>query len=141
MGKLPQFPVMQDKGPPFLNDGTTELEFMDGRVADGPPQDPIPAFVLDVKVLKSTNPMNAVGQTHTIRVKARGFSWGNTVQILVSAFGCLPKMAINPEVAEGLLSTGKLKGRKAVLEQVSKSNDKGVWREYKASPLDSNSVL
>lgn len=142
MANLPQFPQVQDKGPPFLQSGKSKVEFVDGQVKDGPPQDPTPRFVLNVKVLDSSNPMNAVNQTHTILIKARGFSWGRQLQELLSAFGTLPKMSIDSKVAEALVASGKLKGRKAMVEQVEKSNDKGaVWREYLAAALEPNPVV
>jgi len=143
MTKAPAFPVTNDKDRnPFLNDGVSEVEFLDGKIVDGPPNDPIPAFVFDVKVLKSSNAMNQLNAPHTIRIKCKGFSWGKQVQEIVGAAGLLPKTAINNQVAEGLLVAGKLKGRRFAVEMSSHSNAKGAsWREYRCAAMETTPVI
>lgn len=143
MATSPAFPVNNKSDrPPFLNDGVSEVEFDSGAIVDGPPNDPIPAYVFNVKVLKSSNPMNQVGAAHTVRVKCKGFSWGDTVREILSKAGLLPGNAINNQVAEALLASGKLKGRKFAIEQTTKSNPKGAtWREYKCAAMETSSVL
>lgn len=143
MAKSPAFP--KDDGTkydPFLCDGTTEVEILDAFVKDGPPEKPIPSHVFKVKPIKSTNPMNALGATHEVRIKCQGYSWGKHVQEIVSSAGLIPKVSISAEVSEALYQTGKLKGRKLEITQVTKSNEKGAtWREYTAKPLETKSVI
>lgn len=143
MAKSPPFPVSNKADyNPFLNDGQTKVEFVEGTVKDGPPDNPIPAYTFDLKVIESANPMNVVGQTHTVRVKCRGFSWGETVKEIVGAAGTLPKQAISPEVAESLFAAGKLKGRKFIIEQTTKTATSGAtFREYKCAPLEPKPAL
>ncbi len=149
MAHAPAFPVNAGKDlPPFLNDGQSTVEYFEGRIVDGPPNEPIPAFVFDMKVLESDNPMNVAGQIHTVRVKCRGFSWGETVQQIVGAAGTLPKASISNEVAEGLMVAGTLKGRKFIIQQATKSGPKKnqptvtvTWREFKCAPLEKTPVL
>lgn len=147
--KLPSFPENKStERTPFLNDGTNKVQFVEGKVVPGPANEPIPAVVIDVKVLESSNPMNQIGAVHTIRLKCKGWSWGQNLQEIVGAAGTLPKMAINSEVAEALFVTGKLKGREFMIEQTTKSKpstknpgETATWREYKGVALEKNSVL
>jgi hypothetical protein len=143
MASAPAFPVTNDSARnPFLNDGITEVEFLEGKIVDGPPNDPIPAFVFDVKVIKSSNTMNQLNAPHTIRVKCKGFSWGKQVQEIVGAAGLVPKTAINNQVAEALLASGKLKGRRFAVEMTTCRNDKGAtWREYKCAAMETTPVI
>lgn len=143
MAKSPAFPQNNDKDrPPFLNDGKSTVEFVNGVIADGPPNDPVPAYVFDLKVVESTNPMNFVDHTHTVRVKCKGFSWGKTVQEIISAAALVPKGAVSPEVAEALFQTGKLKGRKFEIVQETKTKPTGAsWREYRCVPLEKTAVV
>jgi hypothetical protein len=149
MTRSPEFPQNNKTDrPPFLNDGITEVEFQEGMIVDGPPNDPIPAYVFNLKVLKSSNPMNQVNGVHTVRVKCRGFSWGDQVKEIIGKAGLLPGTAINTQVAEALLASGKLKGRKFAIEMVTKSgpkkNQPGVtvsWREYKCAAMESTPVI
>lgn len=149
MTKSPAFPQNNKADlPPFLNDGQSKVKLVDARIADGPPNDPIPAYVFDLEVAESSNPMNQTGKTHTVRIKCRGFSWGAQVQEIVSAVGLLPKSAISAEVAEALIQTGKLKGRRFVIEQTTNAAPKKgqpsitvTWRDYRCAALESSAAI
>jgi len=149
MAKSPEFPQKKyDDRPPFLNDGVSEVEFVDGAIVDGPPDKPIPAYVFNVKVLNSTNPMNGSNAVHTIRVKCQGWSWGETVQEIMGKAGLLPKSALSTPVCEALLASGKLKGRKFTVEMVTKTGKSKkppfgdvTWREYKCAAKETTPVI
>src|SRR6478735_1009982 len=111
----PTFPAGNDaKYDPFLQDGETEVVLVDAVLKDGPPNDPIQSHVFKVKVVKSTNPMNAVGIVHEVRSKCRGFSWHKPVQAIVSAAGLVPKVALSNQVVDAIYASGRLKNRKLV---------------------------
>jgi hypothetical protein len=148
MASLPKLPENKNQDlPPFLNEGKSKVEFIEGRVVDGPPNNPIPAVVMNLKVLESTNPMNFAGQVHTVRITCIGFSWGDQLQNIVSAAGLLPKKALNQQTIEALFASGKLAGRKFEIEQksvsgFSKKQQKEVsWREYSAVPLETTPCI
>jgi len=139
----PAFPTGNtDKYDPFLNDGDTEAVLVDAFVKDGPPENPIPSHIFKLKVISSTNPMNAVGVVHEVRVKCRGFSWHKAVQAIVSAAGVIPKVALSNQVVDGLYASGRLKNRKLKLNQVTKTANSGAtFREYEGTPVETTPVI
>lgn len=139
---IPEMPEVKSNGPEFLNDGKCEVEVVDTKIAPGRPAMPIPSFVFDLKVTKSDNTFNPVGELRTIRVGCKGYSWGKTIQTLIGAMAKVPRESIDSQAAEALVKSGRLKGRKIAVEQETRSNDKGaVWREYKAASLDGNPIV
>lgn len=139
----PAFPTGNtDKYDPYLNDGDSELLLVDAFTKDGPPNDPIMRHVYKVKVLSSTNPMNAVGVVHEVKIKCKGFSWHHGVQAIVSAAGVIPKVALSNQVVDGLYASGRLKNRKLKLKQTTCKNEKGAtWREFEGTPVESTPVI
>jgi len=143
MASTPAFPTgNDDKYDPFHQDGESEVVLVDAFVKDGPAQKPIPSHVFKVKVVSSTNPMNAVGVVHEIRVRCVGFSWHKQVQAIVSAAGVIPKVALSDQVVYGLYGSGRLKNRRLKLKQVTETAKSGAtFRTYECVPLETTPVI
>lgn len=143
MTLMPAFPVKKyEDRPPFLNDGTSKLEFISGATVPGPAHKPIPAVIMNFKVLESSNPMNGVGQTHTVRIECKGFDWGENVQNIVHAISLLPKAALSPEAVDAVFQTGRLKGRKVMLEQTRITKPTGMWwNTFKAAAVETTPAI
>jgi hypothetical protein len=143
MATSPAFPTgNDDKYDPFLNDGDNELILVDAFVKEGPANDPIPSHVFKLKVVSSTNPMNAKDVVHEVRIKCRGFSWHKGVQAIVSAAGVIPKVALSNQVVDGLYASGRLKNRKLKLKQTTETAKSGAtFRTYEGTPLESTPVI
>jgi len=143
MASTPSFPTgNDDKYDPFFNDGEAEVILVDAFVKDGPAANPIPSHVFKVKVVSSTNPMNAKDVVHEIRVKCKGFSWHKPVQAIVSAAGVIPKVALSDQVVYGLYASGRLKNRKFKIKQTTETAKSGAtFRTYDCTPLESTPVI
>jgi hypothetical protein len=143
MAATPAFPTgNDDKYDPFHGDGESEVILVDAFVKDGPPDKPIPSHVFKVKVVNSTNPMNAKDVVHEIRIKCQGYSWHKGVQAIVSAAGVVPKVALSDQVVYGLYASNRLKNRRLKIKQVTKTAKSGAtFREYEGVPLETTPVI
>jgi hypothetical protein len=143
MATSPAFPTGNtDKYDPFHNDGESEVILVDAFLKDGPAENPIPSHIFKLKVVSSTNPMNAVGIVHEVRIKCKGYDWHKGVQAIVSAAGVIPKVALSNQVVDGLYASGRLKNRKLKLKQVTKTARSGAtFREYEGTPLETSPVI
>jgi len=139
--------------PPFLGDGSFELEVVDGK-KDTTFEMKTPYWALDVKVLKSNSEQHPVGTTATIQIYALGFSYSNTVYEMFSAVTGHPPSKLSEAAIDLFLKDLKAKiiGRKFSCLRVTKhgvakkdtarkkKGDPTSWAEYTFGSMEKTPV-